>query len=222
MRDFMPESESKFMEWLRNTFPYATLPENLTRWRLLPEVVTDELLSARKEVEFNYLRATNPETRTPAAIQAKNESIKRFKVLFRKYIKAYISYNPHVTDEDRRIMQLTIHDTKPTPAPISEKAPFVKLELPSPGTIVIAFGDQEGVHRGKPQGQHGVELIYAISDEKPNDWEELTHSTFSTRSPFRLSFKGIDRGKVLYFALRWENNRGEKGPWSEILSVIIP
>jgi hypothetical protein len=58
-------------------------------------------------------------------------------------------------------------------------------------------------------------------DEKPKDWEELIHSTFSTRSPFRLSFKGTDRGKVLYFALRWDNTRGEKGPWSEILNVII-
>jgi hypothetical protein len=31
-----------------------------------------------------------------------------------------------------------------------------------------------------------------------------------------------DRGKKLYFALRWENTRGEKGPWSEIHSTIIP
>jgi hypothetical protein len=30
------------------------------------------------------------------------------------------------------------------------------------------------------------------------------------------------RGKTVYFALRWENTRGEKGPWSEIMSAIIP
>jgi hypothetical protein len=25
-----------------------------------------------------------------------------------------------------------------------------------------------------------------------------------------------------YFVIRWENNVGEKGPWSEILSAIVP
>jgi hypothetical protein len=30
------------------------------------------------------------------------------------------------------------------------------------------------------------------------------------------------RGKRIYFRARWENNRGEKGPWSEIGESIIP
>jgi hypothetical protein len=31
-----------------------------------------------------------------------------------------------------------------------------------------------------------------------------------------------DRGKTVYFCLCWENNRGEKGPWSEIVFAVIP
>jgi hypothetical protein len=30
------------------------------------------------------------------------------------------------------------------------------------------------------------------------------------------------RGKTVWFRLRWENNRGQKGPWSELYSAIIP
>jgi hypothetical protein len=221
MGDYMPESGSKFYRWSMLAYSYATLPENRVRWGVPDDAVTEELETSCREFERDYLRATDIQTRTPAAIATKNNSMKRFKTNFRKYIKGYITYNPRVTDEDRHIMELTVHDTKPTPAPVSDTAPYVKLELPSPGIIVISFGDKEGVHRGKPPGQHGAELIYAILNEKPKDWEELIHSTFSTRSPFRLSFKGTDRGKVLYFALRWDNTRGEKGPWSEILSVII-
>jgi hypothetical protein len=50
----------------------------------------------------------------------------------------------------------------------------------------------------------------------------LTHSAFDTRSPLKLQFENDLRGKTLYFAMRWENTRGEKGPWSPIMSVIIP
>lgn len=37
-----------------------------------------------------------------------------------------------------------------------------------------------------------------------------------------LTFDENQRGKTVYFALRWENTRGEKGPWSQIVSSIIP
>jgi hypothetical protein len=29
-------------------------------------------------------------------------------------------------------------------------------------------------------------------------------------------------GKKIYFILRWENTRGKKGLWSEIVSAVIP
>ncbi|MDR2361331.1 MAG: hypothetical protein LBD91_01215 [Prevotellaceae bacterium] len=54
----------------------------------------------------------------------------------------------------------------------------------------------------------------------PTDWEELLHSSFATRSPMRMTFSGHDRGKRLFLAARWENNRGEKGPCTEIFTVI--
>ncbi|MDR2362469.1 MAG: hypothetical protein LBD91_07040 [Prevotellaceae bacterium] len=56
----------------------------------------------------------------------------------------------------------------------------------------------------------------------PTDWEELINSSFATRSPMRMTFSGHDRGTRLFLAARWENNRGEKGPWTEIFSAIVP
>jgi hypothetical protein len=45
---------------------------------------------------------------------------------------------------------------------------------------------------------------------------------FDTRSPYTFQFDLSDAGKRLYCCLRWENNVGVKGPWSEIQSAIIP
>jgi hypothetical protein len=51
---------------------------------------------------------------------------------------------------------------------------------------------------------------------------DLTNSSFDTHTPLTLEFADEDRGKVLYFALRWENTRGEKGPFGAIMNAIIP
>jgi hypothetical protein len=34
-------------------------------------------------------------------------------------------------------------------------------------------------------------------------------------------FVGIGQGKMVYFAACWENIRDEKGPWSDVVSVVI-
>jgi hypothetical protein len=50
----------------------------------------------------------------------------------------------------------------------------------------------------------------------------LVHSDFDTTSPCILKFDEADRGKRVYFCLRWESNTNLKGPFGEIYSAIIP
>ncbi|MDR1865854.1 MAG: hypothetical protein LBR08_09835 [Bacteroidales bacterium] len=58
--------------------------------------------------------------------------------------------------------------------------------------------------------------------EAPKSYDYLIHLTFRTRSPCTFRFDLSDAGKRCYFCLRWENTRGEKGPWSEIISAVVP
>jgi hypothetical protein len=37
-----------------------------------------------------------------------------------------------------------------------------------------------------------------------------------------IDFEEEDRGKTFWYAVRWENTTGLKGPWSEIRSAVIP
>jgi hypothetical protein len=171
------------------------------------------------EAAYEKSKAPN---RGSADVLAKNESRNALKKVVRQYVREYLISNHFVTDEDRKMMGLPIRDTKPTPAPVSTTPPKADVKQPSPAVIEIHYHDAETENRAKPPGQHGVEVAWIISDEKPADWDDLIHSSFCTRSPLRLSFKATDRGKNLYFALRWQNTRGLKGPWSEITSTIIP
>jgi hypothetical protein len=62
----------------------------------------------------------------------------------------------------------------------------------------------------------------AFRDTPPESINDLANSSFDTRSPFTLTFDETQRGLTVYFCLCWENTRGEKGPWGEIMSAVIP
>ncbi|MDR0749421.1 MAG: hypothetical protein LBF62_07605, partial [Tannerellaceae bacterium] len=76
--------------------------------------------------------------------------------------------------------------------------------------------------KGKPAGQHGVEIRWAFSEEPIDSTSRLTNSAFDTGSPAILTFESQEHGRTIYLALRWENTRGEKGPWSGIATAIVP
>jgi hypothetical protein len=217
-KDFIPPKDGKFLEWVKNFLAYLIL--NAAIWRIEPESYK-EIESLAIAYEAAYVKLEDP-NHGKADVLLKTKCRTALEKAIRPFIKEYIANNHLISDKDRIHLGVTVRDPNPTPTPVSDKPPFIIIVLLSAGVILIKFGDIETGKRGKPLGQTGAELAYAILDNKPEDWDELSHSIFSTRSPFRLSFKGTERGKILYFALRWQNTRGEKGPWSEIMSVIIP
>ncbi|MDR2118268.1 MAG: hypothetical protein LBP25_01850, partial [Tannerellaceae bacterium] len=111
-----------------------------------------------------------------------------------------------------------------TPAPVATEAPAYKLSQLSAHRIQIDYydGTDETPKRAKPEGQHGVEIRWNFSDTPVTDAEDLTNSVFDTATPAILSFSGHDHGRTLYLALRWENSRGEKGPWSTVTETYVP
>jgi hypothetical protein len=91
-----------------------------------------------------------------------------------------------------------------------------------PGILRIAYHDSETGKKAKRKDIHGCEIRTAILATPPQSAEEIQHSEFSTRTPYTLESDLSLRGKTVYFCLRWENTLGKKGPWSEILSAVIP
>jgi hypothetical protein len=131
--------------------------------------------------------------------------------------------NTHVTPDDLRGMGIVVPSSSRTPSPVAVDSPDADADTSTIGRVGIHFFEKGSRHKkGKPAGQHGAEIRWAILDTPPARWDELIHSDIDTNSPFTLIFEHDQRGKTVYFALRWENTRGEKGPWSEIQNAIIP
>jgi hypothetical protein len=217
--DFIPGADNLFLTWLKTLLAYVQTKQSA--WNI-PQAPLNELKTLSADFENALAVSGNPTTRTKVSIQAKNDARKAVESKTRLFLKAYVTFNPVVTDADRDAMNLPIHKTTHTPVPVPKTTVEAEVSLPSPGVVEISFHDAASGHRAKPDGVHGAEIAWAILSAPPVDWKELTSSSFDTRSPQRLTFSGDERGKTLYFALRWENTRGEKGPWSEIQSTIIP
>jgi hypothetical protein len=165
----------------------------------------------------------NPAERTTAKMAALLSAEKVFKPSYRLLYNGYLKSNPLVTDEDLVSMGLPKRPSGVKTVPIPPNTLIeATTDTSKPGIVGIKFRDKDEKGNAKPKHVRGAEIIHAVLDTPPTDWSQLIHSSFDTRTPAQLVFSGEQRGKTVYFALRWENNVGEKGPWSEIYSAIIP
>jgi hypothetical protein len=82
--------------------------------------------------------------------------------------------------------------------------------------------DSESKSAGKPPHTIGFEIWRRIGGDTEPTYEEMQFVELATRSPHTLEYPSTDRGKMVWYATRWVNTRGEKGPWSEIVSAIVP
>lgn len=101
---------------------------------------------------------------------------------------------------------------------------FIDLNVVPIGNLVlnVAFEDRDTGKSNVPYYLTGAVIYYFISDTPITSQELLAYSRLATRSPFELVFDPTERGKTVYLAARWQNRRGELGPWSEIVSAVIP
>ncbi|MDR1226868.1 MAG: hypothetical protein LBK47_08235 [Prevotellaceae bacterium] len=200
----------------------ATANANRTTWALDAQWLDAEVLPEKTGWKTAWTAYENPATRTTAITFNKVEKRKKYEKSLRMLVKMLQS-NPRVTEDDLRGMGIVVPSSTRTPSPVAADAPDSDTDTSVIGRLGIGFFERGSKHKkAKPAGQHGAEIAWALLDTPPTRWDELVHSNIDTSSPFTLIFEHDQRGKTVYFALRWENTRGEKGPWSEIQSAIIP
>jgi hypothetical protein len=219
-RDYLPKRDRLFLQWVINFLNHLSVI--LARLGF-PLEVYEALQALRGDFEQKLDVAEAPPTRTRGTVAAKNVAKKKLDSAVRAAVQRYLAHNPDVTEQDHDDLGIPNYKTSRTPAPVAGEAPDFDINTSVLGRIIIAFFEKGSSHKkAKPAGQHCVEVGWVQSDTPITRWDELAHSNVDTNSPFTLSFENDQRGKTVYFALRWENTRGEKGPWSAIQNAIIP
>ncbi|MDR2783973.1 MAG: hypothetical protein LBB48_09100, partial [Treponema sp.] len=114
-----------------------------------------------------------------------------------------------------------VYDDTRTTIPDPATRPEFSFKVLDLMRVQIDFRDQGSAHRAIPYGYNGAVFCYATGAAAVSDYEALTKSVLLTRSPWTLTLPPEAEGKTLSGAMMWQNGKGRKGPWSEILSVII-
>jgi hypothetical protein len=216
--DYIPQSDGAFLEWGKILVTYAS--PKLAVFNIPVEALTP-IQAQLTAFETAFNTAQNP-NRGKVDVLNKNEARDALKLSIRAFVKAYLAYNPAVSDADRENMGLPLHDSTRTSVPVPTTIPELELDSSTIRQISVHFRDAGSDKRGKPVGIHGVELRWALLDNPPSSVEDLTKSAFDTASPYMFKFDEADRGKSLYICPCWENNKGEKGPFGEIVKAIVP
>jgi hypothetical protein len=218
---YLPNGDVPFLNW-SNRF-IKNLAPLLERLGFPP--ATYELLVALKNTFSTALEtATNSTTRTSGTIAAKNDARKAFEKELRVDVQRYLVHNPDVTNKDREDLGLPVYKTTHTPVPVPTQVPRFNLKVAAGSRVVLnyfSYDDKGEPQKAKPFGVHGAEIAWSILETPPESYADLVRSVFDTQSPYTFQFDLTDAGSRLYVSLRWENNRGEKGPWSPIQSIVI-
>jgi hypothetical protein len=199
----------------------TTAIANQTTWGLDTNWMSNELVPKKNRWDSAYAAYKPESTRNKLITFEKNESRKEYEPTLQRLINI-LQYNVIVTDDDRVAMGIyidpsrTSHDEDPVDMVDSEVDSSVIRRLK------IKYFRAGYKSKAKSRTDQGAEMRYAVLDHPPTSIDELIHSVFSTKSPFVMKFDESQRGKIFYFAMRWESKTGKKGEFSEIKFAYIP
>jgi hypothetical protein len=171
-----------------------------------------------------YDAATNPNTRTPVTVGAKDVAKAAFVADFRSLAKR-IQANPAVTVEQKLSIGLPIHKTTPTPIPAPSTKPELNVVSNGGRTVRIRINDETTPNKkAKPPGYEGSAIYTYVptnGEPPPASFEDWRFEGLATRSSFDINYRPGDVTKTAYIAANWLNPKGDAGPACTPISVQI-
>jgi hypothetical protein len=219
MADYLPLSDAEFDDWQSNLM--TTIGSNLVQWGI-PEADFDGLKLKQPVWESAWGKAANRQNRTQADVVDKDAAGTDYKKAIRSFVAQWLANNARVTDADRSRLGITVKTTTRTPVAVPATSPVASIDFSVRLHHTIHFADEAGGRsKAKPAGVHGCE-IYVKTGSEPKDVSEMTYLGTDTATPFTVKYNPEQAGLIVYYRLRWVSTRGEAGPWSAIVSAVVP
>ncbi|MDR2360512.1 MAG: hypothetical protein LBD85_04435 [Oscillospiraceae bacterium] len=208
-----------------------TTPSDAPEWDFIPSSELAELRQAYSDWHAAYLPTTK--IHTPAETAGRNAAWKRSKQVLSRFIQVWFRGFPsRVTDADLLNMSIPPLDRTRTPVPPPEIQ--VEADLTFPGIHLVELRRIRHVAgtASDARSDYGVRIYYGLTgqpsarhpfrlDGPLTDAMELPYSVFTRRAKERFDFNG-ESGSKVYFCLRYENSKGQSGPFGPVLSAVIP
>jgi hypothetical protein len=210
--------------------------QNGQKWNI-PTDVEREFETLTEQAQDALYFASSADTRTPVTTAkckaAFDELIPEMRDIKDRYFKL-----PPLTDPDIISLGLKPRDTTKTPVAVPTAQATADITYPGPSLLMLHMKPLEGTTIDR-RANHGYRIYFGVfphggaSTEEatgPRRYltkiavtgEDLPHSQFTRRQKEMLVFPPNDSGKTAYFCIRFENSKGQAGPWGPVFSAIIP
>jgi len=245
MPDFIPQNAAAFLKFAQGVVSYTSFrmgiliikpfeagmddkvesqsetrrPGSEEIWTHIPETAYYELSGrvAEFEREFNNTTIDSPRSQ----IVRRNEAQRQCESVLRYFVRFYLR-NPVVTNAELTAMGIPpIDNIRTVHKQVNETVDFV-FHIRGTNNVIVDFWQTGHASKAKPRGYSGAVVIWALSEEEPENNEAYPFHTLATRTPYTIEFDNHDSGKRVWVKICWQNARGILGRFSEAKSAIVP
>ena len=220
-QDYIPRNDATFNQFFRSITQYVAAKTSgpTPEWAHIPQSECITFHQAYSDWYRVYVLNFRPYSLH--IIREKNRIRRIAESSLQNYVNRFLQFEP-VTQQDRDKMGIPNRDMPPIHS--SEVSDLVEsqLRLRTVREVLVDFWAKGASSKAKPHGYDGAVLAWGVLDSPPLQPEDLPHNTLASHSPHSIAFDEAVRGKTLYAALAWQNQRGFIGRWSGIQSTVIP
>lgn len=223
---YIPARDVDLVPWATNFADLITADPGLYG---LDSTIAATIQAAVDAFDSAYTIATNPSTRTPVTVAAKDTAKQAMLPIVRTYA-SQIRINPGVADADKIALGLNLPNNNPSPIPAPATAPVLTITSAIPLRAVVKFRDEVAspTSRAKAPNAIGCEIWLGIDSIPLTDPNDCQYYGSAVKVPFAIDFDPSAVGKTFTLFGRWVNRAGSvgnnfalTGPWSSAVGQTV-
>lgn len=217
--NYLPQPLADFQIWADNFSDLITA--NPVTYGL---VAGDAVAIATSVDAFDaaYALSTAPATRTKVTVQATVDARNAAVQVIRAYARIILA-NAGVADPDKVALGLHLRDVVNTPIPAPSTAPVISVIGATPGVLTCTSRDamsDPGI-KAKPFGATQLLVYVMFGTVAPVTPGATPFKGAFTKTPFAIDTTAGTPGQTAFIYGRWQNQKGQMGPWSALSSSVI-
>ena len=176
------------------------------------------------------LNETPRGSRTPS-INAEIRTAERALIAQMSDIKMRYLFIPPLTEANFVTLGLRPRDRVPTSVNAPVMVAEADLTFPTIGQVELHHIRPSGNAGSDTRSSYGVRIYYGVLGaddgavgritQPPVTGANLPQSVFTRKSRYVFDFPA-ERGKHTFFCIRYENSKGQTGPWGTIIEAYVP
>jgi hypothetical protein len=223
LSDYLSLDDAGFDVSFQNLINYVDAKTSGTSpvWPHIPSEESQTLTDTFSLWHDPYVKTLVPHT--PVDTKAKNEAKKAAKTVIRSFVNRFLREDwAVVTDMDRDAIGVPTRDKIPTHHPMPTVKPEIDAAPSSQGKHTVTAINPQNQTKRKPVRVKGVAFAHKVRDAaEPKFKASDMPSAFQASAVKNFQWPEEDYGKVVDYAVAYENAGGQRGPWSNVASVII-